>query len=65
MYPKRLEKLRSRNELLENLRMQQEELQAAIDEEGEEEEEDKDSQVDHVGSLFCFLQRSLMTGSML
>nr|XP_040035136.1 kinesin-like protein KIF11 [Gasterosteus aculeatus aculeatus]XP_040035137.1 kinesin-like protein KIF11 [Gasterosteus aculeatus aculeatus]XP_040035138.1 kinesin-like protein KIF11 [Gasterosteus aculeatus aculeatus] len=47
VYPKRLEKLRSRNELLENLRMQQEELQAAIDEEGEEEEEDKDSQVDH------------------
>uniref|UniRef100_A0AAQ4RYJ6 Kinesin-like protein n=1 Tax=Gasterosteus aculeatus aculeatus TaxID=481459 RepID=A0AAQ4RYJ6_GASAC len=44
VYPKRLEKLRSRNELLENLRMQQEELQAAIDEEGEEEEEDKDSQ---------------------
>ncbi|KAK9541282.1 hypothetical protein VZT92_001339 [Zoarces viviparus] len=43
VYPKRLEKLRSRGELLESLRRQQEELQAAIEEE-EEEEEDKNSQ---------------------
>ncbi|KAM6922167.1 kinesin-like protein KIF11 [Lycodopsis pacificus] len=47
VYPKRLEKLRSRGELLESLRRQQEELQAAIEEEEEEEEEDKNSQVDH------------------
>ncbi|XP_037637702.1 kinesin-like protein KIF11 [Sebastes umbrosus] len=44
-YPRRLEKSRSRGELLETLRRQQEELQAAIDE--EEDEEDKNSQVDH------------------
>ncbi|XP_054456823.1 kinesin-like protein KIF11 isoform X2 [Anoplopoma fimbria] len=49
VYPKRLQKLRSRGELLESLRSQQEELQAAIEkeEEEEEEEEDKNSQVDH------------------
>lgn len=47
-------KLRSRCELLETLRKQQEELQAALQEEEEEEDEedeDKHSQVD----LVCFL----------
>nr|XP_033468499.1 kinesin-like protein KIF11 isoform X1 [Epinephelus lanceolatus] len=48
VYPRRLEKSRSRGELLEILRRQQEELQAAMEEEEEEqEEEDKHSQVDH------------------
>lgn len=48
-YPRRLEKSRSRGELLEVLRRQQEELWAAVevDEQQEEEEEDKHSQVDH------------------
>uniref|UniRef100_A0A8C3ARP1 Kinesin-like protein n=1 Tax=Cyclopterus lumpus TaxID=8103 RepID=A0A8C3ARP1_CYCLU len=52
VYPKRLERLQSRGELLESLRRQQEELQAAInedDKEEEDEEEDRNSnsQVDH------------------
>ncbi|TNN73566.1 Kinesin-like protein KIF11 [Liparis tanakae] len=51
VYPKRLVRLQSRGELLDSLSRQQEELQAAINEEGEEEEEDeeedKNSQVDH------------------
>ncbi|XP_068183185.1 kinesin-like protein KIF11 isoform X2 [Antennarius striatus] len=49
VYPKQLMKLKSRPELLENLRRQQEELRAAIQEEEEEEEdleEDKHSQVE-------------------
>jgi len=53
VYPKRLARLQSRGELLDSLRRQQDELQAAINEEGEkeedeDEEEDKNSQVDHV-----------------
>ncbi|XP_070772081.1 kinesin-like protein KIF11 [Enoplosus armatus] len=47
VYPRHLVKSRSRCELLESLRRQQEELQAAMEEELEEEEEDKHSQVDH------------------
>ncbi|CAJ1066898.1 kinesin-like protein KIF11 isoform X1 [Xyrichtys novacula] len=49
VYPKQLVKSRNRGELLESLRRQQEELQAAmeVEEEEEEEEEDKQSQVDH------------------
>ncbi|KAK5854325.1 hypothetical protein PBY51_015404 [Eleginops maclovinus] len=49
VYPRRLEKSKSRVELLESMRRQQEELQAAIDEEEEEneEEEEKNSQDDH------------------
>nr|XP_015832172.2 kinesin-like protein KIF11 isoform X2 [Nothobranchius furzeri] len=43
-YPRKLDKSRSRNELLEILRRQQEELQAALEEEKEEEEDDKQSQ---------------------
>ncbi|KAM9345205.1 kinesin-like protein KIF11 [Symphorus nematophorus] len=47
-YPRKLIKSRSRCELLESLKRQQEELQAAMEEEEEEEqEEDKHSQVDH------------------
>lgn len=52
LYPRELMKLQSRGELLENLRKQQEQLQAALREEPEEQEdeedEDKHSQVDHV-----------------
>lgn len=52
VYPRQLAKSRSRCELLESLKRQQEELQAAMEEdEPEEEEEDKLSQVDHVRSL--------------
>ncbi|XP_023259936.1 kinesin-like protein KIF11 [Seriola lalandi dorsalis] len=49
VYPRQLMKSRSRGELLESLRRQQDELQAAMEEEEEEEqeEEDKHSQVDH------------------
>ncbi|XP_072246625.1 kinesin-like protein KIF11 isoform X2 [Leuresthes tenuis] len=52
VYPRQLNKSRSRCELLESLRRQQEELQAAMEEEEEleeeeEDEEDKLSQVDH------------------
>ncbi|KAK5908848.1 hypothetical protein CgunFtcFv8_016871 [Champsocephalus gunnari] len=50
VYPRRLERSRSRAALLESLRRQQEELQAAIKEEEEEEEEEEKQQhslVDH------------------
>ncbi|XP_044070559.1 kinesin-like protein KIF11 [Siniperca chuatsi] len=47
VYPRQLAKSRSRSELLESLRRQQVELQAAMEEEELEEEEDKHSQVDH------------------
>ncbi|XP_074532612.1 kinesin-like protein KIF11 [Halichoeres trimaculatus] len=48
VYPRQLVKSRTRSELLDILRIQQEELQAAVEEEEEEEEEeDKHSQVDH------------------
>ncbi|MEQ2191080.1 hypothetical protein XENOCAPTIV_020355, partial [Xenoophorus captivus] len=60
VYPRHLNKSRSRNELLEALRRQQEELQGALEEEEEEEtpeEDDKQSQVDHVctsgGLMIC------------
>ncbi len=55
VYPRQLIKSRSRCELLESLKRQQKELQAAMKEEEElEEEEDKHSQVDHVRSLRFF-----------
>lgn len=50
VYPRQLVKSRSRGELLENLRSQQEELLAAMEEDEDEEpedEEDKLSQLDH------------------
>lgn len=53
LYPRELMKLQNRSGLLETLRKQQEELQAALQEEEEEEDEeneDKHSQVD----LVCF-----------
>lgn len=59
VYPRQLVKSRPRNELLESLRRQQEELQAAMEDEedGELEDDDKQSQVDHIHSLlfvfFC------------
>lgn len=40
VYPRQLMKLQSRSELLESLRSQQEELQAAMEEEEEEPEDD-------------------------
>ncbi|XP_017289753.1 kinesin-like protein KIF11 isoform X2 [Kryptolebias marmoratus] len=46
VYPRQLNKSRSRSELLESLRRQQEELQAALKEEEEQEEEDEQSQTD-------------------
>uniref|UniRef100_A0A3B4YM42 Kinesin-like protein n=1 Tax=Seriola lalandi dorsalis TaxID=1841481 RepID=A0A3B4YM42_SERLL len=54
VYPRQLMKSRSRGELLESLRRQQDELQAAMEEEEEEEqeEEDKHSQVDHVRTQY-------------
>ncbi|KAM6996883.1 kinesin-like protein KIF11 isoform 1-T1 [Tautogolabrus adspersus] len=48
VYPRQLVKSRTRSELLESLRRQQEDLRAAVEEEeDEEDEEDKLSQVDH------------------
>ncbi|KAK2921541.1 kinesin-like protein KIF11 isoform X1 [Channa argus] len=48
VYPRQLTKSKTRSELLESLRIQQEDLQAALEEEdGELEEEDKESQVDN------------------
>ncbi|XP_047207186.1 kinesin-like protein KIF11 isoform X2 [Girardinichthys multiradiatus] len=51
VYPRHLNKSRTRSELLEALRRQQEELQGALEEEEEEEEtpeeDDKQNQVDH------------------
>uniref|UniRef100_A0A667YAH3 Kinesin-like protein n=1 Tax=Myripristis murdjan TaxID=586833 RepID=A0A667YAH3_9TELE len=49
VYPSSLQKLRRRSELLESLRLQQLELQVEQDE-LEEPEDDRHSQVDHVGS---------------
>lgn len=50
VYPQQLMELQSRSELLEGLRMRQEELQAAMME-GEEEQEDEDGR-SHV-DLVC------------
>lgn len=47
VYPRQLVKSRTRSELLDSLRIQQEELRAAVEEEEEDDEEDKHSQVDH------------------
>uniref|UniRef100_A0A8C9Z4G6 Kinesin-like protein n=1 Tax=Sander lucioperca TaxID=283035 RepID=A0A8C9Z4G6_SANLU len=51
VYPRQLEKSRSRSELLESLRRRQEELQVAMEKEHHQEEEEE---VDHVRSLFLF-----------
>lgn len=48
MYPRQLVKSRHRSELLESLRRQQEELQAAMEAEEEEELEEEDKQTDLV-----------------
>lgn len=60
VYPRQLMKLQSRCELLESLRRQQEELQAAMDKEEQEEDEDKRSQVDLVRSRFFVYQPLLL-----
>lgn len=48
MYPRQLVKSHRRSELLESLRRQQEELQAAMEAEEEEELEEEDKQTDPV-----------------